>query len=945
VEYLGLIIREGEIAMDPVKIKAITDWPTPKTVKQVQSFLGFCNFYRRFITKYSEIARPLFDLTKKDTPFNWTEHQEEAFLQLKNIITSSPVLLLPDYDKPFRLTTDASDFAMGAVLEQEDSIGRTHPVAFWSKTMQPAERNYEIHDKELMAIVKSLEHFRHYLQGNKYTTQIFSDHANLKYFTTKQHLTRRQARWALFLSTFDFKIIPKPGNTNRADSLSRRPDYKEGIASENSERIMLTADKFLLTPEKFQIRALTNTPVPTGINEELQAAIIEALEKDRLHGKLLKEILTSGARDVVKGLQEWNHEKGLIYYRGLVYVPNNENLKRRITAMFHDGSMGHPGQYKTIELITREYYWPGVTEFVKKYIEGCATCQMNKIRPPVRVPTKPTEIPTGIWETITMDFITDLPKSHGYDSILTVVDRHSKGVVLTPCNKNITAEETSQLLIDNVWKRFGFPKVIISDRGPQFAAQVTRELWRKIGIEQKLSSAYHPQTDGESERVNQEIEQYLRICGNFQQDDWAKLLPIIEFAHNARAHRSTKKSPFEIWYGFHPTFQPPPYLQTRNQNADERVKYLEQIRKEVTAALHLAANEMRSSGPLSPSHTFHIGDQVLLDGTNLQTSHPKQKLAPKRYGPFKVTWTSPTNCRLKLPDNWKIHPVFHNSLLKPYKETPQHGSNFAKPPPEIVAEEEGHYEIEKILDAKPTRNRRSTQYLIKWKGYSEAENSWIPRSELKHAPDLLKEFEQRQHASQTPKEGIRAQAQQSRRQGPVIRVSRPKEAPNRGQNNEHRVQAQQSRRQGPTARASRPKEAPNRGQDNRNQVTHEIYSQQIHTTLQAQGDPKEGILSRAKPATTQEQARDPKNSTRPTYAQVLTRVARDPEKVSRDQSRAQRNPVTPRDPGKAQSHVTSRAIAHDISRGPSITRSRDHGHHVRFLRAARPLIGTWQTVG
>src|SRR5437879_6615225 len=272
-----------------------------------------------------------------------------------------------------------------------------------------------------------------------------------------------------------------------------------------------------------------------------------------------------------------------------------------------------------------------------------------------------------------MDFITDHPTSKRYDSILTVIDRHSKAIILSPCNKTITAEQTSQLLVDNVWKRTGFPKAIISDQGPQFAAQVTQELWRKLGIKQKLSTAFHPQTDGESERVNQEIEQYLRICGNFQQDDWASLLPIIEFAHNARPHRSTQKSPFEVWYGFNPTFKPPLLLQTRLQSVDERVQYLEQIRKEVTAALYLAAKEMKSRGPKKPSHIFHKDDLVLLEATNLQTTHPKAKLALRRYGPFKVLWATPTNCKLELPPQMRIHPVFHNSLLKPYVETSTHG--------------------------------------------------------------------------------------------------------------------------------------------------------------------------------------------------------------------------------------------------------------------------------
>jgi len=176
-----------------------------------------------------------------------------------------------------------------------------------------------------------------------------------------------------------------------------------------------------------------------------------------------------------------------------------------------------------------------------------------------------------------MDFIIGLPMSQEYDSILTVVDRHSKVIILSPCKATITADQTSQLLMDNVWKRTGFPLTIISDCGPQFAVQVTQELWRKLGIKQKLSTAFHPQMDGESERVNQEIEQYLRIYRNFQQDDWAALLPIIEFAHNVRPHCSTHKSPFEVWYGFQPTFKPPLYLQTRLQSVDERIKYLEQV--------------------------------------------------------------------------------------------------------------------------------------------------------------------------------------------------------------------------------------------------------------------------------------------------------------------------------------------------------------------------------
>ena len=253
MEYLGLIISEGELRMDPIKLEAVRKWPRPKTVKDIQKFLGFCNFYRRFVKGYSELARPLFDLTKKGEPFIWTDRHDASFTGLQNVLTSSPVLLLPDYGKPFTVYTDTSDYATSAILEQDDALGRSHPVAFYSKSLQPAERNYEIHDKELLAIVHGLRHFQHYLQGNEYTTQVFSDHANLQYFTTKQTLTRRQVRWSLFLATFDYVIIPKPGKFNKADGLSRHPDYKEGIASENAERVLLAPEKFLLKPQDFSI--------------------------------------------------------------------------------------------------------------------------------------------------------------------------------------------------------------------------------------------------------------------------------------------------------------------------------------------------------------------------------------------------------------------------------------------------------------------------------------------------------------------------------------------------------------------------------------------------------------------------------------------------------------------------------------------------------------------
>ena len=187
-------------------------------------------------------------------------------------------------------------------------------------------------------------------------------------------LTCCQVRWSLFLVTFDYVIISKPGKFNKADGLSRHPDYKEGIASENAECVLLTPKIFLLKPQDFSIQALHNTVIPTGMDKDLKEAIEEGIKADCLTGNKLKKILLSSPQHVTKGLQEWNYENRLMLYKGLVYVPSNETLKCKVVQQFHDNIMGHPGQWKTLELITREYYWPGMTEFIKSYIKGCTIC-------------------------------------------------------------------------------------------------------------------------------------------------------------------------------------------------------------------------------------------------------------------------------------------------------------------------------------------------------------------------------------------------------------------------------------------------------------------------------------------------------------------------------------------------------------------------------------------
>jgi len=240
IEYLGLVISENTVAMDPIKVAGVREWPTPESRTDVQAFVGFVNFYRRFIQDFSTIARPFFDLTRSDHAWNWGTKEQEAFECLKMAVTTAPILASPQDLEPFCIEADSSDFASRAVLSQKlPGEEKWHPVAFYSKSLSPVEQNYEIHDKEMLAIIHALEEWRHFLEGARHPVEIWTDHKNLEYFMTAKKLNRRQAHWSLYLAHFDFKLIHRPGRSmGKPDALSWRPDHGKG-ASDNKDVILL----------------------------------------------------------------------------------------------------------------------------------------------------------------------------------------------------------------------------------------------------------------------------------------------------------------------------------------------------------------------------------------------------------------------------------------------------------------------------------------------------------------------------------------------------------------------------------------------------------------------------------------------------------------------------------------------------------------------------------
>ena len=392
---------------------------------------------------------------------------------------------MPDPSKPYRIEVDASDYATGGILAQQMDDGLWHPVSYLSKSLSETERNYDIHDKELLAIIRALEEWRQYVEGSPYTVEIITDHKNLEYFTNSQKLSCRQARWALFLTRFDFIFIHKPGTTNKSDPLSRRADHREGVDEDNANRV-------LLDPKYFRIRATRPGAVTSLGDDDLRSRIKNCSERDKEVVSALQTILSSGPRSLAKGLQEWNEEDGLILFRGKVYVPKDTALRRDIVKRYHDTPIpGHPGRFETYELVSREFWWPGMSVFVRDYVDGCVTCQLTKTNThPRHVPMVPNEIPERPFGTITTDFITDLPQCDGFNAVQVVVDRSTKTVVLIPTTKKIDSDGTVDLLFDNVYKRYGLWDKMISDRGPQFASQVMRGLYKRIGVTSALSTAY-----------------------------------------------------------------------------------------------------------------------------------------------------------------------------------------------------------------------------------------------------------------------------------------------------------------------------------------------------------------------------------------------------------------------------------------------------------------------
>lgn len=722
VKYLGLIIGQEGIKMDPAKVETVRNWPTPTCTRDIRAFLGFANFYRRFIKGFSQVAKPLTELTGKGIRFSWNDTRQQAFDSLKDAFTSAPILVHFDWDKEIILETDASDYVTAGVLSQRGHDGTLHPVAFYSKKNSPAECNYEIYDKELMAIVRAFEEWRAELESVISPIQVLTDHKNLEYFMSNKLLSRRQARWAEYLSRFNFKIIYQSGKKNtKPDSLTRRSGDlpKEGDEPQNFSTI--------LKPENVMTLDANNatTDPPT-----LETLFEEAYATDKFPTRVLK-MLTDGRRHSREiSLAECSDDCGRLRFRNRLYVPESEPLRLRLLQDHHETALaGHPGRGKTLELLQREYYWPKMRQDVDRFVRNCHTCQRSRTsrHAPFGI-LRPLPIPERPWQDISMDFVVGLPWSEGKDAVWNVVDRLTKQRHFVPCRTDADAKDMVELFIRHILPHHGLPRTITSDRGPQFVATFWKCLCKRLGIDPRQSTAFHPQTDGQTERINAIMEQFLRAHVSYLQDDWVSWLPIAEFATNNHASESLGVSPFFALYGFDPRWQADLSPAARNNVDDQRAlshaRKMSEIHDHARAELARAQVRHQDSADTRrlPAPHFQPGDKVYLDAKNIRTQRPSRKLDHRRLGPFEIVedlrLQTPYAYRLALPESMRIHPVFHVSLLEPAAEDPYPGQQQSPPPPVIVDGEE-EWAVDEILDARI--RYRKLQYLVKWTGYDRPE--------------------------------------------------------------------------------------------------------------------------------------------------------------------------------------------------------------------------------
>ncbi|KAL0546797.1 hypothetical protein IC582_016710 [Cucumis melo] len=734
VSFLGHVVSKAGVSVDPAKIEAVTGWTRPSTVSEVRSFLGLAGYYRRFVENFSRIATPLTQLTRKGAPFVWSKACEDSFQTLKQKLVTAPVLTVPDGSGSFVIYSDASKKGLGCVLMQQGKV-----VAYASRQLKSHEQNYPTHDLELAAVVFALKIWRHYLYGEK--IQIFTDHKSLKYFFTQKELNMRQRRWLELVKDYDCEILYHPGKANVvADALSRKVSHSAALITRQAplhqdlERAEIAVSVGAVT---MQLAQLTVQPT-------LRQRIIDAQSNDPY--LVEKRSLAEAEQTAEFSLSS---DGGLLFERRLC-VPSDSAIKTELLTEAHSSPFSmHPGSTKMYQDLKRVYWWRNMKREVAEFVSKCLVCQ--QVKAPRQKPAgllQPLSIPEWKWENVSMDFITGLPRTlRGFTVIWVVVDRLTKSAHFVPGKSTYTASKWAQLYMSEIVRLHGVPVSIVSDRDARFTSKFWKGLQTAMGTRLDFSTAFHPQTDGQTERLNQVLEDMLRACALEFPGSWDSHLHLMEFAYNNSYQATIGMAPFEALYG-RCCRSPVCWGEVGEQRlmGPELVQSTNEAIQKIRSRMRTAQSRQKSYADVRRKDLeFEVGDKVFLKVAPMKgvlRFERRGKLSPRFVGPFEILERiGPVAYRLALPPSLStVHDVFHVSMLRKYVPDPSHvvdyepleideNLSYVEQPVEVLARE-----------VKTLRNKEIPLVKVLWRNHRVEEATWEREDDMRSRyPELFEE--------------------------------------------------------------------------------------------------------------------------------------------------------------------------------------------------------------
>ena len=724
--FCGTIVSTNGIKIDDSKLQPLFNMPRPKNIKDIQSFLGVCNWFRDFVPSFAEISLPLTELTRKGQKWQWNENHQSAIMIMLHYISSAPCLKYFDENRETVMYTDASLYGIGGWLGQVYEDG-THPVIFWSRKLNSAETRYPTHERELLALVNMCEKFKHLLIGKQF--KAYTDHRALKFIQSQPSLNMRQVRWLEKLQDFDIAIEYLPGNWNNlADALSRLPEFEPRCA------------KCKANINKTEIKGLkddcgnTNFNVIHEIYEnvyEFETKLKDYYATDKKHESQFYE---NG-----KIKDHFSLHNGLYYYgENRLFIPNTNNWRTKCIAENHDiPTAGHQGANRTFEKIRTNYFWETMRADILKYVISCDICQ--RIKPKntnqtgliVNLP-----IPEHRFESIGIDFALMPKASTGQDCVLVITDRLTKLVSLTATSTKASTTDIAEILLKNWYCRgFGIPKSIVSDRDKIFISKLWKELAKLLKIELSMSTSRHQQTNGGTEHYVKMLKQTTKCILQENDKEWPAKLCAVEFSLNSSKSRITGYTPFELALGHNP-------LLIRNLKKISSLP-LDIQRARLAIAQNIDKTEVAVNKKRTLPRPLRVDDLVLLKRTGINwpaDSERENKLLSRNIGPFRILEVNAklNNYKLELPASLKVHPWFHISLLTKYTQPDTYFPlNSPRPVLKEKYPETHEYEVRAILNHKYVRNRLF--YLVAWENFGNEHNSWEPIENL-NCPHLLARY-------------------------------------------------------------------------------------------------------------------------------------------------------------------------------------------------------------